>query len=333
MKKQFLTTLSFLLIFTILLMCCCNSGFALPEDKIYIRYGSVGQPTSNYTYGIEYFIEKVAEYSNGRIIVEHFGQSVLGGERDMAEGVALGTIEMCITASGPLTNFAPGFKIFDLPYLVTNKEVAFEVMDGEIGREILDELKPIGIYALSFWENGFRQLYNSKKEIKHPQDLKGLKIRTMENEIHIQLFNILGAYATPIGGAELFTSLQQGVVDGHENPLNNLVSSGMYEAQKYVSLTSHVYSPAVTMINLNLFNSLSEDDKNAITRADAEARDYERRISEEGDKTLAQEVEKLGLKVTEVNIHEWQEAAEPVYNRFKNELNMNYVNALKGTDK
>jgi tripartite ATP-independent transporter DctP family solute receptor len=303
---------------------------ATGKERLYLRLGSVGQSTSNYAKGVRVFIEKVAEYSNDEINVEYFGDSLLGGERDMAEGVGMGTFEMCLVASGPLVNFAKGFKIFDLPYIVTDRQVAYRVMDGEIGRQILDELQPSGIYALDFWENGFRMLYNSTKPLIHPEDLKGLKIRTMENEMHIALFNFLGAYATPIAGPELFTSLQQGVVDGHENPLNNIISSRMYEAQKFASLTGHLYSPAVLMINKELWDSLSPEDQTVFRKASAEARDYERKLSEEGDETQAEELQTLGLQVDRVDVEEWRRACEPIYDQFADQVNMDHVRALGG---
>lgn len=299
------------------------------EPRIHIKFGSVGKDGSNYSLGAEYFCEKVAELSNGEIEVEYLGSSLLGGERDMVEGVGLGTFEMCIAASAVVANFAPDLNIFDLPYLVTDKEKAFSVMDGEVGRSILDELKASGIYGLGFWENGQRQLY-SNKLILHPEDLKGVKIRTMENDMHIAIFNSLGAYATPIAGPELFTSLQQGVVEAHENPLNNFYTSSFYEVQSHVALTSHVYSPAITMINLDFFNNLSEADQAVILEAEEAARNYERKIAAENDQTLVQTLRDLGIVVSEVDIDEWKAATAPVYEQFKDIVNMDYVNMIRG---
>ena len=181
--------------------------------------------------------------------VQLFASATLGNERDMIEGISLGTLEMCLSSTGPLPNFSKEFQVFDLPFIITDKERAYEVMDGEIGKEILSSLESINIKALGFWENGFRHISNSKKEIVKPEDMAGIKIRTMENPIHMATFQLLGAMPTPMAFSELFTALQQGTIDGQENPLVIFDTNKFSEAQDYLSLTGHVYSPSVMMIS------------------------------------------------------------------------------------
>ncbi|AOY74975.1 TRAP transporter substrate-binding protein [Clostridium formicaceticum] len=293
-----------------------------------LRIGTTAAPDGHYVRGLEVFKEKVEEYSNNQVEVQIFHSSQLGNERDLVEGVALGTIEMAISSSGPLPNFSSDFMLFDLPFIITDRDKAYDVMDGAIGQEILATLEPSGIKALGFWENGFRHITNSAEPIVHPEDVRGMKVRTMENPIHIETFRHLGATATPMAWSEVFTALQQGVIDGQENPLVILETANVYEVQKNVSLTGHFYSPAVVMINQDLFNSFSPEIQEAILKAENEARDWQRDYSRSLDESLIETLRGRGMVVTEVDSAEWQQAVMPVYDKFTDQINADYIKAL-----
>lgn len=301
-----------------------------PAEKIVIRLGFSTEPNSHYGLGSAEFEKKVEEYSNGKVDVQLFASATLGNERDMIEGLSLGTLEMCLSSTGPLPNFTKEFEVFDLPFLITDKQKAYEVMDGEIGKEILSSLEPINIKALGFWENGFRHISNSKKEIVVPEDLDGIKIRTMENPIHMATFQQLKAMPTPMAFSELFTALQQGTIDGQENPLVIFNTNKFHEAQKYLSLTGHVYSPSVMMISKNTFESYPQDVQDAIIKAEQEARVWERDFCTQMDNELAATIEANGVTVTEVDKELWQKACEPIYEKYESEINPEYIKALKG---
>ncbi len=265
-------------------------------EQIVLKIGATTSPDGHYVKGLEEFKANVEEYSNNQVKVEIFPNSQLGNERDLVESVSLGFVEMAIVSTGPLANFVPDFAVFDLPFIVSDRQKAYEVMDGEVGQEILSLLEPKGIKALGFWENGFRNITNDNGPIVHPEDVKGMKIRTMENAIHMATFETLGANPTPMAWSEVFTALQQGVIDGQENPLVIIDTAKVYEVQSHVSLTGHFYSPAILMINNDLFNGFPEDIQQAILKAEKEARDWERNYSIELDEKTAEVLTEKALR-------------------------------------
>lgn len=299
-------------------------------ETVKLRVGIGATADSALGQGVEYFGKLLDEKSGGKIQVELCAGSVLGGDRETIEGVGLGTFEMCNIATGPIANFSEKFMALDLPYVVTDRETAYQALDSEMGREVLDSLENSGIYAMSFWELGFRDLYNAKKIIEHPEDVSGLKIRVMENDVYISLFNGLGAYATPMSIGEVFTSLQQGTIDGHDNPIGPTVTGKYYEADKNCTKTHHVYSATVSMINRKFFDELPEEYQQWIVEADAEARDYERKLVQEEEEASYKSWIENGGTVTEVDMNEWAEACSFVLNDYENKLDMEFVNALRG---
>ncbi len=321
MKKIIALLMVFVLVFT-MTACSSKTETAAPttpaaegdksqesDEKIVIRLGFSTELDSHYGKGSAEFERLVEEYSNGKVDIQLFPSATLGNERDMIEGLSLGTLEMCLSSTGPLPNFSKEFQVFDLPFIITDKDKAYGVMDGEIGKEILSSLEPINIKALGFWENGFRHISNSKKEIVTPEDMAGIKIRTMENPIHMATFQLLKAMPTPMAFSELFTALQQGTIDGQENPLVIFQTNKFSEAQKYLSLTGHVYSPSVMMISKNTF------ERNYCTKMDEE---------------LVAKIKESGVTVTEVDKAAWQKACEPIYAKFESEINPEYIKALTG---
>lgn len=299
-------------------------------EKIVIRLGISIEPDSHYGMGSKEFARLVDEYTDGKVEVQLFPSATLGNERDMIEGLSLGTLEMTLSSTGPLPNFSKDFQIFDLPYLVTDRDKAYEIMDGEIGKQILATLDPIGIKALGFWENGFRHLSNDKREVVVPDDIKGLKLRTMENPIQMSTFELLGAQPTPMAFSELFTALQQGTMDGQENPLVIFETNKFSEAQDYLSLTGHVYSPSVMMIAKSTFEGYPQDVQEAIIRAEEEARTWERNYSKQMDNELVESIRASGVTVTEVDLDLWKKACEPVYAQWEDEINPDYLKAFMG---
>lgn len=202
------------------------------------------------------FKKNVEERTDGNISISTYPASQLGGEREQLEGVQFGSIEMAVLA-GPIPNIYPDAMVFDLPYLFSNRDVAYKVLDGEFGEKILNGmLNKTGIRALAWGENGFRHFVNNIRPIKTPKDLEGLKIRTMENQAHIAMVNSFGATATPMAFGELYSSLQQGVIDGMENPISLIESMRFYEVQKYLTLDGHVYNPFTFIVNNNFFERL-----------------------------------------------------------------------------
>ncbi len=260
-------------------------GATVPDVKV-MRVSHTLAPNSHYHQGLLKLDELLRQKSNGRLQLEVFHSAQLGSERDVVEGVSLGTIEMTLTSSAPLANFTNAFLVFDLPFVITDRQKAYQWMDGTEGQKILTSLEPAGIKGLGIWENGFRNLTNSQKPVTSPKDLNGLKIRLMENPIHVNTFVTMGARAVPMPFGELFTALQQKTVDGQENPLVIIDTSRFYEVQGYLTLTGHFYAPAILLMNLNYWNNtLNEEDRRIFMEAEKEARvlgaELQHRVREE----------------------------------------------------
>lgn len=333
MKKALLMLLIMLMTAT---LCFANgqqeeSG---GEKNYTIKIGTTNQAGHPITTSLKYFGDLVNEYSDGTITVEVYSDGQLGDERDLVEGVSLGTMYMCLSSTGPVGSFAPKMDVLNLPYLFRDNAHAYAVLDGEIGEELAAGLLDFGIRNLCYWENGWRQLTNNKREINTPADLKGLKIRVMESQIMVATLNAMGASAVPMGWSEVITSLQQGILDGQENPIINNVYNGAYEVQKYLSLTKHFYNPSVLLINEDFYQGLSEKQRAAIDRAAIEARDYQRTLGQQmEEEALVSLVDKYGLVINEnPDIEAFAEAVKPVYDEYADSLGgWDLINRIQNT--
>ena len=298
-----------------------------------IRVGHVLAPTHPYQLGLEKFGELLSEKTNGAVKVEAFHSSQLGNERDLIEGLQLGTVEMCIVSTAPLSGFTTQFEVFDLPFIFQETKATRAVLDSDIGQGILDTLSAQGIVGLCYFENGFRNITNSIRPITTPEDLKGLKIRTMESPIHMASFSVMGADPTPMALGELFTALQQNTVDGQENPLAIIETSKFYEVQKYLSLTEHFYAPAPLLISKSFYDKLDADTQKAVTEAALEARDYERGLLDEMNTKLKDQLAGLGVTINTVDKAPFIEAVQPVYKQFEAEIGADLIQKVLDAQK
>lgn len=286
-----------------------SSGFA----KTVIKLGTSTQPSHIYNLAAERFGEIVAEKSGGEIEVQVFPAGQLGSERDMVEGLQLGSLEMTLTSTGPMGNFVPQVKLFNLPFLFKDRESCYQVLDGEIGTQIADRFVKVGIRSLGWFENGFRNITNSKVAVNKPEDMKGIKIRVMEDDVFILTMKALGASPLPMAFGELYTALEQKTVDAQENPLAVIHSSRFFEVQKYLAMTGHFYSPAVLLISEITWQTLSPEQQAIITDAAAQARDYERELSLKADQELEAACAKEGMVVTHPDKAPFAAAVASVY--------------------
>ncbi|GAA4339977.1 TRAP transporter substrate-binding protein [Variovorax defluvii] len=274
-------------------MAC--AAFAQTAMKISI---STAQ-NSHQGVAIDTFAKEVAARTNGRYKIETFYNGSLGGERESIEAVQLGTQELAFSSTGPVPNFVPEAKILDVPFLFRDKAHARAVLDGPIGQELLTKFDAKGFKALAWAENGFRHMTNSKRDVKGPEDLKGLKMRTMENPVHIAAYKGLGIITTPMAFPEVFTALQQGTVDGQENPLPVIMSAKFSQVQKHLSLTGHVYSPCIFLMNKAAFDKLSAADKTAFLEAAKVAAKANRDRVDQDDANGVKELRAQGMTVIE----------------------------------
>lgn len=249
--------------------------------------------------GVDVFAKEVEKRTQGRIKIQNFYSGSLGGERESIEAVQLGTQELTFTSTGPVPNFVPEARIFDIPFLFRDKAHARAVLDGPIGQAMLAKFEAKGFKALAWGENGVRHMTNSKRAVNSPDDLKGLKMRTMENPVHIAAYKGFGIVPTPMAFPEVFTALQQGTVDGQENPLSVIMAAKFDQVQKHLSLTGHVYSPCVMLMSKGAFDKLSATDKTAFMEAAKEAVKANRARVDEDDAKGAAELKSKGMSVVE----------------------------------
>lgn len=246
----------------------------------------------------EKMAEELKEASGGRIIIEHYPASQLGAERETLEGITLGTVDCAVISSGVVANFSDDMYITSMPYLIDSYELGWKVYDGEFGQMLgAATEEDAGWKWLGWCDNSLRMFSNSKREIRTPDDMKGLKIRTQENDLHMQIVNSLGASATPVAFSELYTALQQGTVDGQENGIALTYSMGFNEIVKYMTYLPHIYDPYIVVMSKDAWNRLPADLQALMEEYGAKYCQYEREFNQQNEKDYMAEMEAKGLQV------------------------------------
>jgi len=285
-------------------------------EKLTIKFGSVSATNHPVVKSLnEVFKKRLEELSGGNIKVQIFDNASLGEESAIMEQTQLGTIQMS-SISEIITGIDSKLNILNLPYLFENEVEADKVLDSEIGDEILSNLPQHKLVGLGVLENGFRVTTNSKRPIEKLADIKGLKIRTPRTEAQINIFNAFGANVAPLNFSELYSALQQKVVDGQENGYNTVVTQSFYEVQPYLSVTNHMYGTFIIIANDDWWNKLSPETRDMIKTVTRETIEYERKLSRD----MAEENKKIcidhGVKISEPDLSEFAKAVEPVYENF-----------------
>lgn len=279
---------------------------------------------------IDAFAREVETRTGGRYKVQPFYSGSLGGERESVEAVQLGTQELTFTSTGPVPNFVPEVAILDIPFLFRDYAQARATLDGPIGQDLLQKFQSKGIVALAWGENGFRHMTNSKRAVNAPDDLKGLKMRTMENPIHIQAYKAFGIIPTPMAFPEVFTALQQGTVDGQENPLSVITSAKLDQVQKYLSLTGHVYSPALILMNKGQWDKLSAADKQHFLDAAKEAVKINRARVDDDERKAVADLRSKGMNVVEtLDKTKFQATLGPTYVEFGKKFGQDNIDKIR----
>ena len=294
-----------------------------------LKIGYATTKESHYGVGSTVFCDEIEKGTQGRYKCQQFPNSALGGEREQIEAVQLGTQDLVNTSTGPVGNFVPEVKIVDIPFLFRDYDHARKVMDGSIGQDILAKFPSKGIIALAWTENGFRHMTNSKRDIVKPSDAAGLKMRTMENKVHMDGYRTFGILPTPMAFPELFGALQQGTVDGQENPIPVILSSKFAQVQKHLSLTAHVYSPALLLLSPKVWNKLSDADKKIFVDAARKAGAAQRKKVNEDENNGIAQLEKDGMKVTRnVDGPAFREALKPAYTGYAKEFGADNIKKI-----
>ena len=332
MKRRSMVAVVLLLMVSMTMSVFASGQEESGAQETYTITAGIGLNDQSAQYqSLEYFKELVEANSDGRITVELYHSSQLGDDREMMEALQLGTQEMTCPSTAPIAPFVNGFKVFDLPFLFPSDGAADYVLDSEIGQQLLDDLSDIGIKGLVYWENGFRQLTNDVRPVRTPADVAGLKVRTMENPLHLAAWETMGANPTPMAFGELFSALQQDVVDGQENPWGTIYLQNFPEVQRYTTNTGHVYSPFVLMIAQDFWDDLPSDLQDVVMDAAIESRDHNRELNRRLNAEYLEELKDV-MDVTILSNEEkmaFQEATSAVYDQYAEEIGVDLVNAVR----
>jgi TRAP-type transport system periplasmic protein len=265
-----------------------------------IRFGYGLNEQSNQGRAAKFFAEQVEKASGGKMKVRAIGAAALGPDTQMQQALIGGAQEMMVGSTATLVGITKEMALWDTPFLFNNTKEADAILDGPIGTKVIDKLQPKGLVGLAYWENGFRNLTNSKRPVTKMEDLDGIKLRVMQNNVYLDSFRSLGANAIPLPFSELFSALETKTVDGQENPYNTILSSKFYEVQKYLSVTNHVYSPWIVLVSKKWWDGLSKDEQKILSDAAKASRDFERKDTrDEGAKALA-DLKSKGMQINEL---------------------------------
>lgn len=318
------------ILFLIVMLNFWGVGCATGAETTYrIKLGqTVSEKDLNYIAVRDVFKPYVESMSNGSITIDLYPNNQLGAERQMIEGLTLGTIEMGVISPGIVAGFVPTWQVFDLPYLFKDRETAYRALDGALGDRLKADALKKGIRCLVFPENGVRQVTNNRNPINTPDDLKGLKIRVMENPVHIATFKALGANPTPMSFGELYTALHQKTVDGQDNPATVTYSSKFYEVQKYLSLIGHIYAPSSMLISEVYFRKLPKDLQQILIEGAERYKVAERLSCSNNEGKLIVMMENEGLVVNTIdpeNLKIFMEKTRSVHEQFKDKIGADIV--------
>lgn len=278
------------------------------------------------------FIEVANKRFGGRIQIQNFNAGQLGNERELTEGVKLGTIEFGMTSTSAMTTFVPQLSFYDLPFVFRDKAHARKVATGPVGDKLLKHMEAAGIKGLATAESGFRLLMTNGVEVRHPRDMVSLKYRVIESPTHIATFRALGASAVPIPWGEVYGALKQKVVDGMDLPLGNITAAKLFEVVKNLSLTEHIYTPHVFIMNLALWNSLSAEDQKILVEAAREGSDLERKLNDELVPKWTAEVQAGGMKIIPIaDKNPFIEKIRPVWAQFEKQIGKELIEEAVNT--
>jgi len=261
--------------------------------------------------------------SSGRLRIEIYPNQQLGTEREILELIQLGSLDMTKVSVATLENFAPKTRILGLPYLFESREHAFEVLDGPIGQTLLDNAEQFRLKGLGYYDAGFRSFYTEKEAVTAPEDLKGLKIRVMESITAMDMVKSLGGSPTPISWGELYTSLQQGVVDGAENNLPSFYLSKHYEVCPYYSLDEHTFSPDVLIVGTQFWDVLSEQEKGWLDKAVKKSLEHQRKLWAESEAEALEKIKEAGVEISYPDKKPFIEMTTEMYRAYEEDKELN----------
>ncbi|MBQ5670891.1 MAG: TRAP transporter substrate-binding protein [Oscillospiraceae bacterium] len=332
----------FIALLMALVMCfglvACGGGSddkaADTQEVIKIQIGHSDTTENLIHKSLENFAAEVNKRTEGRVEIKIYAAEQLGPNSEMIEMVKMGTLDAMMLPSGQQANYCPKFTALSLPFLFSDYEHVYKVLDGEIGQELLEGLEENNMIQLAYWENGLRQFSNSKVDIKHPSDMAGLKFRTPEDKMTIAIFDAYGASASPFAFSELYLALQQGTFDGQENPVANIHANNFQDVQKYLTMVNYQYQPKDMIFSLTTWNKLPADVQEVLKECAKIYGDEHRKAIVDNEASMLADLEAAGMVITYPDVQPFIDAAQPVYedfyaaNDWAEDL-VNRINALK----
>ncbi|PPA73456.1 TRAP transporter substrate-binding protein [Achromobacter sp. LC458] len=314
-------------------LSCAVAGVAAAADvkPRLIRFGYGLNEESVQGRAARFLAQELEKVSGGKLKMKTFGSANLGSDEQMQGALAGGAQEMMVGSTAPLAGMVKEFGVFDLPFLFNSEKEADAVLDGQLGQDLLKKLEAKGLVGLVYWENGFRNMTNSKRPIARAEDLEGIKLRVMQNQIALGVFNTLGANAVPMPFSELFTALETRTVDGQENPITTIQSSKFYEVQPFLTITRHVYTPWVVLASKKWWDTLSPDEQKLVRQAAEASREFERKDSRADSTKAMTTLEKAGMKINTVSPEEvarMRQKVQPVVDKYTQELGPDLIKQL-----
>jgi tripartite ATP-independent transporter DctP family solute receptor len=317
----------FLLALAMAFLTGASPAFAADGGSITIKLGMVDPDGSNYHKGALGIAEEVDKATNGRVKIEVFPGSQLGNERDMYEGAQMGTIEMFVTANAVMTNFIPEMIVLDQPFLFANADQAHRVIDGKLGDLVNQKIQAQGLRVVGWMESGFRNVFSSRP-VATLDDFKGLKIRTMENKLHMAAFNGLGAIATPMASGEVFTALQQKTIDAAENAISNVIANRYYEITKNITFTNHVFVFMGVIVSDKTWQRIPADLRDTFMVAVKTGCDRQRQLLVEANTAAEKELRGMGVKFFEIPQEQLAAKVESAIQPFTTSMSKEWIDAI-----
>ena len=304
--------------FISLLLVLCLSLTGLAGAETVFQLGTTVNEQDSFQVAAVKFAELVNERTNGAYKIEIYPNGVLGGESDMLDSMSMDMLDLGIITSGPFVNFCKEMGVLDMPFLFASNEEAYKILDGEIGQELLDKLENAGLKGLAYAERGFRNITNSVKPVASAADVENLKLRVMENEVYTKTFQALKVNAVPMAWQDALTALQQGTIEGQENPINVIFSYALWDYnQKYITLDRHSYSTAIITMSLEKWNALDADTQAIFKQAAQEAAEYERAWVAEQEAGQLDAIKSHGVEVIETpDVDSFRNAVQSVYDAY-----------------
>jgi len=304
-------------------------GAGLAQAETTLKVGHVFAADHPWQIALEGMAKDVAEATGDEVIIQVYPSSQLGGDREMAEGLQLGTVEMGLFGTGALQVLDKRLIIEELPYAWPTREHAYAALDGELGDALAEILATKSINTLSWWESGYRHITNSVRPINTPEDLKGIKLRVPEAELRLDTFRELGALPTPMAFSEVFTSLQQKVVDGQENPLATIYASKFNEVQDNLALSGHIWGSAVLTISKQAWEKLTEEQQTILLEKAEIWKEKEREMIRNSDEEVLAKLEAAGMKVTRPDSAAFNEKVQPVWDKYEGVFGEDLLNLVR----